>query len=132
MLSIKIDKLRAYLQNTRQRTLVEEKIEKTAISIRAVLTNYVKAIRYLQGIERTGSRSLSGTGCAVSVRTDPMAGCLSLQRRHPCFPEAGYLDVAVNCHPRPAGDGENRNRRVWIFADELPRCTSCLTGRNPP
>ncbi|MDZ0252672.1 type IV secretion system DNA-binding domain-containing protein, partial [Klebsiella pneumoniae] len=34
--------------------LVEEKIEKTAISIRAVLTNYVKAIRYLQGIEKNG------------------------------------------------------------------------------
>ncbi|MFP1556959.1 type IV secretion system DNA-binding domain-containing protein [Escherichia coli] len=34
-----------------QANLVEEKIEKTAISIRAVLTNYVKAIRYLQGIE---------------------------------------------------------------------------------
>ncbi|ENQ1129431.1 type IV secretion system DNA-binding domain-containing protein, partial [Shigella sonnei] len=34
--------------------LVEEKIEKTAISIRAVLTNYVKAIRYLQGIEHNG------------------------------------------------------------------------------
>ncbi|HBQ7754183.1 TPA: type IV secretion system DNA-binding domain-containing protein, partial [Klebsiella pneumoniae] len=50
MLSIKIDKLRAYLQNTPAANLVEEKIEKTAISIRAVLTNYVKAIRYLQGI----------------------------------------------------------------------------------
>ncbi|WP_446443421.1 type IV secretion system DNA-binding domain-containing protein [Pseudocitrobacter faecalis] len=33
---------------------MEEKIEKTAISIRAVLTNYVKAIRYLQGIENNG------------------------------------------------------------------------------
>nr|AVI43446.1 Coupling protein TraD [Klebsiella pneumoniae] len=31
-----------------------KKIEKTAISIRAVLTNYVKAIRYLQGIEKNG------------------------------------------------------------------------------
>ncbi|MFU1833736.1 type IV secretion system DNA-binding domain-containing protein, partial [Klebsiella pneumoniae] len=54
MLSIKIDKLRAYLQNTPAANLVEEKIEKTAISIRAVLTNYVKAIRYLQGIEKNG------------------------------------------------------------------------------
>ncbi|MDR8578523.1 hypothetical protein XC71_13260, partial [Klebsiella pneumoniae] len=54
MLSIKIDKLRAYLQNTPAANLVEEKIEKPAISIRAVLTNYVKAIRYLQGIEKNG------------------------------------------------------------------------------
>lgn len=28
--------------------------------------------------------------------------------------------MAVHCHSRAAGDGENRNRRVWIFADELP------------
>ena len=49
MLSIKIDKLRAYLQNTPAANLVEEKIEKTAISIRAVLTNYVKAIRVPAG-----------------------------------------------------------------------------------
>ncbi len=41
---------------TEASNLVEEKVEKTAISIRSVLTNYVKALRYLQGIERTGRR----------------------------------------------------------------------------
>ncbi len=54
LLSIKIEKLRTYLRNSPAANLVEEKIEKTAISIRAVLTNYVKAIRYLQGIEHNG------------------------------------------------------------------------------
>ena len=74
MLSIKIDKLRAYLQNTPAANLVEEKIEKTAISIRAVLTNYVKAIRYLQGIEKNGEPdkgarySLLAQEFAASVR----------------------------------------------------------------
>ncbi|VCY48716.1 Coupling protein TraD [Klebsiella pneumoniae] len=77
MLSIKIDKLRAYLQNTPAANLVEEKIEKTAISIRAVLTNYVKAIRYLQGIEKNGEPFTIRDWMRVSVRTDPMAGCLS-------------------------------------------------------
>ncbi|EFH5557944.1 type IV secretion system DNA-binding domain-containing protein [Escherichia coli] len=47
LLSIKIEKLRTFLRNSPAANLVEEKIEKTAISIRAVLTNYVKAIRYL-------------------------------------------------------------------------------------
>ncbi len=54
LLSIKIEKLRTFLRNSPAANLVEEKIEKTAISIRAVLTNYVKAIRYLQGIEHNG------------------------------------------------------------------------------
>ncbi|XED40252.1 tetratricopeptide repeat protein (plasmid) [Klebsiella pasteurii] len=34
----------------------------------------------------TPSRSLSGTGCAVSVRTDPMAGCLSPPTLTPMLP----------------------------------------------
>ncbi len=50
----KIEKLRTFLRNSPAANRVEEKIEKTAISIRAVLTNYVKAIRYLQGIEHNG------------------------------------------------------------------------------
>ncbi|MDV5545102.1 hypothetical protein QM088_26150 [Klebsiella pneumoniae] len=60
-------------------------MEKTAISIRAVLTNYVKAIRYLQGIEKNGEPFTIRTGCAVS-RTDPMAGCLSPPTLTPMLP----------------------------------------------
>lgn len=60
LLSIKIEKLRTFLRNSPAANLVEEKIEKTAISIRAVLTNYVKAIRYLQGIEHNGEMRSAG------------------------------------------------------------------------
>ncbi|STV65181.1 conjugal transfer protein TraD [Klebsiella pneumoniae] len=93
MLSIKIDKLRAYLQNTPAANLVEEKIEKTAISIRAVLTNYVKAIRYLQGIEHNGE-SFTIRDWMRGVREDKKNGWLfissnadthaSLKRWFPC------------------------------------------------
>lgn len=56
LLSIKIEKLRTFLRNSPAANLVEEKIEKTAISIRAVLTNYVKASRsrYLRDMYRPG------------------------------------------------------------------------------
>lgn len=66
LLSIKIEKLRTYLRIHRPANLVEEKIEKTAISIRAVLTNYVKAIRYLQGIEHNGESFTIRDWCVVS------------------------------------------------------------------
>uniref|UniRef100_UPI0002B9AC64 type IV secretion system DNA-binding domain-containing protein n=1 Tax=Escherichia albertii TaxID=208962 RepID=UPI0002B9AC64 len=56
LLAIDLKALRDYLAGTEASNLVEEKVEKTAISIRSVLTNYVKALRYLQGIERTGRR----------------------------------------------------------------------------
>lgn len=55
---------------------MEEKIEKTAISIRAVLTNYVKAIRYLQGIEHNGE-PFTIRDWMRGVREDQKtAGCL--------------------------------------------------------
>lgn len=76
LLSIKIEKLRTFLRNSPAANLVEEKIEKTAISIRAVLTNYVKAIRYLQGIEHNGESLPSVTGCVVSGKIRKTAGCL--------------------------------------------------------
>lgn len=51
LLSVGLDKLRAYLDGTPAATLVDGSIEKTAISIRSVLTNYVKSMRYLQGTD---------------------------------------------------------------------------------
>ncbi|BBU78611.1 hypothetical protein EIMP300_00110 [Escherichia coli] len=86
LLSIKIEKLRTFLRNSPAANLVEEKIEKTAISIRAVLTNYVKAIRYLQhgpqynrGLSITVNPSPYVTGCGVSGKIRKTAGCLSRQ-----------------------------------------------------
>jgi hypothetical protein len=55
--------LRDYLANTPSANLVEEKIEKTAISIRSVVTNYAKALRYCRGwMTERSHRSPSGSG----------------------------------------------------------------------
>lgn len=51
LLSLSMKSLREYLVNTPSANLVEEKIEKTAISIRSVVTNYAKALRFLQGLD---------------------------------------------------------------------------------
>lgn len=75
LLSIKIEKLRTFLRDSPAANLVEEKIEKTAISIRAVLTNYVKAIRYLQGIEHNGE-SFTIRDWMRGVREDQKNGWL--------------------------------------------------------
>lgn len=60
LLAIQLDQLRAFLMGTPS-TLVDGKIEKTAISIR-VLTNYVKSLRYLQGIDRPGREKFRHPG----------------------------------------------------------------------
>ncbi len=110
LLSIKIEKLRTFLRNSPAANLVEEKIEKTAISIRAVLTNYVKAIRYLQGLSGGLTVSLlpSVTGCGVSGKIQKNGWLHLVECRHPCLPEAGDLHVAVHCHSWSAGNGRNR------------------------
>ncbi|SPW34546.1 DNA transport protein TraD [Edwardsiella tarda] len=121
LLSIKIDKLRAYLQSSPAANLVEEKIEKTAISIRAVLTNYVKAIRYLQGIERNGE-SFTIRDWMRSVREDGQNGWLFISSNADTHASlkpviSMWLSIAIR---GLLAMGENRQRRVWIFADELP------------
>jgi len=121
LLSIKIEKLRSYLQNSPAANLVEEKIEKTAISIRAVLTNYVKAIRYLQGIEHNGE-SFTIRDWMRGVREDGRNGWLFISSNADTHASlkpviSMWLSIAIR---GLLAMGENRNRRVWIFADELP------------
>lgn len=121
LLSVKIEKLRSYLQNSPAANLVEEKIEKTAISIRAVLTNYVKAIRYLQGIEHNGE-PFTIRDWMRGVREDGRNGWLFISSNADTHASlkpviSMWLSIAIR---GMLAMGENRNRRVWIFADELP------------
>lgn len=121
LLSIKIEKLRTYLRNSPAANLVEEKIEKTAISIRAVLTNYVKAIRYLQGIEHNGE-PFTIRDWMRGVREDQKNGWLFISSNADTHASlkpviSMWLSIAIR---GLLAMGENRNRRVWFFCDELP------------
>ena len=121
MLSIKIDKLRAYLKDTPAANLVEEKIEKTAISIRAVLTNYVKAIRYLQGVEKNGE-PFTIRDWMRGVREDQPNGWLFISSNADTHASlkpviSMWLSIAIR---GLLALGENRNRRIWVVGDEIP------------
>ncbi|MBC0917028.1 alpha/beta fold hydrolase [Escherichia coli] len=102
LLSIKIEKLRTFLRNSPAANLVEEKIEKTAISIRAVLTNYVKAIRYLQGIEHNGE----------SFIRNVLLPCFAN-----AFTEAGFATITFDYRGFGESDGE-RGRLVPAMQTE--------------
>ncbi|EEW7523127.1 conjugative transfer relaxase/helicase TraI [Escherichia coli] len=129
LLSIKIEKLRTFLRNSPAANLVEEKIEKTAISIRAVLTNYVKAIRYLQGIEHNGE-SFTIRDWMRGVREDQKNGWLFISSNADTHASlkpviSMWLSIAIR---GLLAMGENRNRRVWFFCDELP--VEAFSGRS--
>lgn len=124
LLAIDLKALRDYLAGTEASNLVEEKVEKTAISIRSVLTNYVKALRYLQGIERTGRQPFTIREWMSTVN-DPQKkqhGWLwitSNARQHESLKPliSMWLAQASNCL---LGMGENQHRRIWFIYDELP------------
>ncbi|GDT41749.1 conjugal transfer protein TraI [Escherichia coli] len=131
LLSIKIEKLRTFLRNSPAANLVEEKIEKTAISIRAVLTNYVKAIRYLQGIEHNGE-SFTIRDWMRGVREDQKNGWLFISSNADTHASlkpviSMWLSIAIR---GLLAMGENRNRRVWFFCDELTAQSHSLTLRD--
>lgn len=121
LLAINLDKLRLVLAGTPASTLVDGKIEKTAISIRSVLTNYVKAMRYLQGIERSGKPKFTIREWMQGVKDGEKNGWLfitSNQRHHESLKPviSMWLSIAANSL---LSMGENRERRVWFWYDEL-------------
>ncbi|VCV94403.1 Coupling protein TraD [Klebsiella pneumoniae] len=71
-------------------------------------------------MRRTASHSLSGTGCGV--REDRPNGWLFISSNADTHASlkpviSMWLSIAIR---GLLAMGENRNRRVWIFADELP------------
>lgn len=122
LLAIKLDKLREFLAGTPASTLVDGSIEKTAISIRSVLTNYVKSLRYLQGIDCEGKKTFTIREWMQGNSDKKRSGWLfitSNQRHHESLKPliSMWLGIAAS---NLLSLHENRYRRVWFFYDELP------------
>lgn len=122
LLAIDLKALRAYVAGTEASNLMEEKVEKTAISIRGVLTNYVKALRYLQGIEHNGRPPFSIRDWMKQANEPKQQhGWLwvtSNARQHESLKPliSMWLAQAANCVLEM---NENPERRIWFIYDEL-------------
>lgn len=120
LLSLDMKSLRGYLANTPSANLVEEKIEKTAISIRSVVTNYAKSLRYLQGLD-------DGVKPPFTIRewmTKEEHGnswlFISTQARHRKSVRP-LISLWVSLATMMLQSmGENSDRRVWFIIDETP------------
>jgi len=118
-LSIDLKSLREFLKNTPSANLVEEKIEKTAISIRSVLTNYAKSLRYLQGLDKEGKPEFSIREWMTDAQYDSSWLFISTTARHrkavrPLI--SMWLSLATLLLQSM---GENSERRVWFIGDEI-------------
>lgn len=118
-LSIDLKSLREFLKNTPSANLVEEKIEKTAISIRSVLTNYAKSLRYLQGLDKEGKPEFSIREWMTDAQYNSSWLFISTTARHrkavrPLI--SMWLSLATLLLQSM---GENSDRRVWFVGDEI-------------
>ncbi len=100
--------------------MVEEKIEKTAISIRSVVTNYAKALRFLQGLDDGTKPPFTIREWMTQERYDNSWLFISTQARHrksvrPLI--SLWVSLATLLLQSM---GENSERRVWFILDEAP------------
>jgi type IV conjugative transfer system coupling protein TraD len=120
LLSLSMKSLREYLVNTPSANLVEEKIEKTAISIRSVVTNYAKALRYLQGLDDGVKPPFTIREWMTSEKYDDSWLFISTQARHRKSVRP-LISLWVSLATLMLQSmGENADRRVWFIYDEIP------------
>ncbi|WP_187488901.1 type IV conjugative transfer system coupling protein TraD, partial [Duffyella gerundensis] len=122
LMSISLADLRMFLEGTDAANLVDGSIEKTAMTIRTILTTYVRSLRYLQGLDQTGRRPFnirdwlhtedaSGDNPWIFVSSDGE----NHNALKPLLSAWLYMTMSGILGLRA-----DRERRIWIFLDELP------------
>ena len=119
LLTADFEQLEPFLAGTPAATLVSSRIEKTAISIRSVITTYLKSLQSLKGLndgkrerftirdyilnpEHSGWLFISSNGEQHSSLKPLISMCLAM---------ASMTLLSLE---------EDRNRRIWFICDELP------------
>lgn len=116
LLTGEFSQLEAYLADTPASTLVSQKIEKTAISIRSVITTYIKSLQLL---------SSSNTNSVFSIRDYLLKdekGWLFISsngEQHKTLKPLMSMWLAMASLTMLSLDG-NVKRRIWFICDELP------------
>lgn len=119
ILTSELDELSSYLQGTEAATLVSDKIEKTAISIRSVITTYLKSLRFLRGLDKENKKPFS---IREWIKNEDNNGWLFISSnagQHAALRPliSMWLSMAsISLLSLP----ENYHRRIWFICDELP------------
>src|SRR3989338_9851833 len=119
LMTASLTELEQYLSGTQAATLASDKIEKTAISIRSVLSTYLKSLRFLKGIGSDNSKKFSIRDWINSNNDDQWLFISSNGEQH------ASLRSLISMWLSQASLSllsllENRDRRIWLIIDELP------------
>lgn len=119
LLTSDFSNLEEYLQGTPASTLVSGKIEKTAISIRSVITTYLKSLQSLTGLNQDGKPSFSIRDYILDETQSGWLFISSNGEQHKSLKPLMSMWLAMasltmlSLNPDP-------NRRIWVICDELP------------
>lgn len=111
--------LEDYLKGTPAATLVSGKIEKTAISIRSVITTYLKSFMALSGLASEGGSPFSIRNYILNEKNNGWLFISSNGEQHKSLKPLMSMWLAMasltllSLEPDP-------NRRIWFICDELP------------
>jgi len=123
LLTSELSDLHSYLSGTEAATLTSDKIEKTAISIRSVITTYLKSLRFMTAVEnRDGRPAFCIRDWICNEKTGKNDGWLFLSSnatQHASLKPLlsmwfSMATIALLALP------ENSHRRIWFVCDELP------------
>ncbi|MFY2508860.1 type IV conjugative transfer system coupling protein TraD [Vibrio pectenicida] len=125
MLTSELETLGTYLKGTESASLVSDKIQKTAISIKSVLATYIKSLRFLDGLEsQPNDEGQARQTFSITrwIQDDNQKGCLFLSsaaEQHASLRPliSMWLAIASNAI---LGLKPDDNRRVWVLMDEMP------------
>jgi type IV conjugative transfer system coupling protein TraD len=113
------DSLAKLLKGTIAETLVSEKIDKTALSIKATLSTYCKSLMFLRGLDEDDAQTFSIRNWVNNKDEDSwlffsVVDNLKMPMLRPLI--SVWLDVAArSLLTLPL----NRDRRIWLYYDEL-------------
>ncbi|CAM3671313.1 putative conjugative transfer protein TraD (plasmid) [Legionella longbeachae NSW150] len=123
LLTTSLEEIRNILKGTESENLVSKEIEKTAISIKSVLATYTKALRFLEGLEKSGKEDFSIKEW-IENTADPKKynkGWLFITSRSKYHKEIKplislWLGLAMQGVQSLAA---NNKGRIWLVMDEL-------------
>ncbi|HHF7375963.1 MULTISPECIES: type IV conjugative transfer system coupling protein TraD [Legionellaceae] len=111
--------LEAYVAGTAAATLVSGKIEKTAISIRSVITTYLKSLQSLLGLEHENKPSFSIRDYILDDQRQGWFFISSNGEQHKTLKPLMSMWLAM-ASLTLLSLTPDRNRRIWFVCDELP------------
>lgn len=122
LMSISLADLREYLKDTEGANLVDGSIEKTAMTVRTILTTYARSLRYLQGLDEQGRNPFNIRDWMHTEDADgdnPWIFISSDGQNHnslkPLLTAWLYMSMTGILSLQAS-----RDRRIWLFLDELP------------